>query len=402
MLERVPKRFRWIFRVLSPKNNSWLSTLCGCFLFLCLFIPVAMKSRYDRLVVLYGSRFGHFLTNTEFFFNDAKNGNLDLSRSGFFILCQSVDSYELKILIEQAYGISIFSGSYGRAIFAINSLFTSEIIDTRPLTSPSTFPFESEINKLIRKPSVPEKYVTISIRNGNYSKYFQGGGETTFRDTPIEHMKNSILKLQNLGYKVFLVNKNPFDQEKLASLGVLGTKYGGLAHSWSLIKGADFHIDTCTATSLVAAFCSTPVVNINTFFAGSFDTQFYTNGNVGIYLPILLYDSRRKVFCSVEETISFLIKMESDLHASTIYSKEYMESRGMFWQSNSQALIDQTIDEMLAYVNGCQSSQELQQRFWDVYPDIWVNISEPAVVFYDAKIRTNLRVSSSYLEMFLD
>ena len=394
---------KWVYRVLRPKADDPLSSLWVCILFLLLLLPVAMKRRNRRLVILYGSRFGHFLSNTEFFFSDSNNNCVDLDNSSFFVLCNSLDSIELKKLIERAYGISIYSGIYGRAIFAINALLNIEVIDTRPLTAPSTFPFESELNKLIPKSSFSKKYVTLSVRNGNYSKYFQGSSEsTTFRDTPLELLEPSILKLQRLGYTIFLVNKNPFDREKLSRLGVLGVDYRGLVESWSLIKGAEFHIDTCTATSIVAAFASTPVVNINTFYAGSFDTQFYTNGNFAIYLPMLLYDRSREKYCSVKETISFLKDMESDLQASTIYSKDYMESRGFFWRTNSRLSIERTIDEMFDLASGRYSSSELQDKFWEIYPDIWVNIAEPTVCYFDANVGTGLRVSTSYLEKFLD
>ena len=401
MFKNIFSRFYFALSlVTSKKNKFWLFEVMLYILISPIF--AVFTARYQTLVILYGSRFGHFLSNTEIFFSDAFNNNLDLSNHGYFVLSDVVDSYELKAMLENAYGIKIFSGFHGRAVFVSNALIRSKIIDTKPISAPQTLPYYSKLNSIIPPSTINDKYVTLSVRNGRYSKSFQNAGsDTTIRDTSLSILEVEIKRLISLGYRIFLVNKNPFDANFLSSLGVENCDYPGLQKSWSLIKGAEFHIDTCTATSLMASSSSTPVVNLNFFYAGSFDTKFWSNGTVSIVLPMLLYNLSLGRVCSVSETIKFLIKMEKDLNSTDLVNREYMFSNGYCWMQNDSSLVSKTIDEMLDYLNTSILNDAYQKKFWEVYPSVWSNIRFPEVVFHDSNFQTSLRVSSSYLTKYL-
>lgn len=354
------------------------------------------------LVVLFADRFGHLMTNTEFFFSDALANKVDTSEFNFFALTETIDSPELIHLLERAHKIKIFKGIIGRAAFVVWSILGVKVENLKPKTEPDVTPYSSKLANIIPEPSLAQKYVTLAVRNGNYSKVFQGAAEPSiFRDTSISVIEPSIADLMNQGYDVYLVNNNPFDADRLKSLGVKNTEYSGLENAWSLMSGANFHIDTCTATSLCAAFSGTLVVNLNTFFGPGFNSKFFTNQNTSFVLPMRLYDCVSGRFLKIQEIIEFQLKMEADLMSSTVYSAEYMSRKGLVWLQNPECFVNQAISEARKFSQKKVPTSKLQNKFWEVYPTHWANINFPMTIYHDRNVNADIRISSSSLENYL-
>jgi hypothetical protein len=347
-----------------------------------------------EIVILYGSRFGHLLTNTEYYLQNKFQLEEINKKIYYVIISKEIDSIELKEIIEKAYKIKIITGIQAMGLYCAGKILGWAITDIAPQSEPLTIPFKSKCAEYIKNRITSRPHVTMSLRNGGYSKNIQKGDDTTWRDTPEESLRSSIEKILDLGYDIYLVNLC-LNTKKIVEYGVSDKSKISLKERWGLISNANFHIGTSTGLDLCAIISKVPTCNLNGFFGPSLNSPLYSD-LVGFMLPMNMFYAPEGRFCGPMEKIQILKKIEAEYKESSIIHPAIV-SQGYHYLPNSEQSVFDAISELMDYVGKPAEPTKDQELFWDVYPHEWVNCRFPSVVFHSKKNNTKLRISQNYL-----
>ncbi len=365
-------------------------------IFIGFMIKGILLQRPKKIVILYGSRFGHLLSNTEYYLQHEKSVGSDIGSSHYISLSDTLDSPELLTLIQSVYGIVVKKEMEAQGLYWAGKILGSKIVDVRSQTELISLPFKSECASYIKQNVIGRPHVTISFRNGQYSSKIQGASESTnWRDTPAKSLQSSIEKILDYGFDVYLINKC-LDPRELISYGVRDMSAESLRVRWGLVSSAKFHIGTCTGIDLCAMFSNTPICLINGFFGASLNSPVFTDKYVGYMLPMRLMYTPDARWCGYLENIQLLRRIEIE-HGESSINHPMLSREGYQYIPNSGQMVLDAISELMTYVHKkCDSSLE-QKLFWSNYPKEWLNINNPEVVFHSNSYDTRLRISQNYL-----
>ena len=391
------------FKFLTLKNNLLRLIYAMkkyCPLKILIFSGFMMKGilmqRPKKIVIIYGSRFGHLLSNTEYYLQHEKSLGNNIESCHYVNLSDTLDSLELLGLIQDAYGIVVKNGMEAQGLYWAGKALGSKITDIRPQSEPISLPFISGCASYIKQDLIGRPHVTISLRNGQYSSKIQGATEpTNWRDTPAKSLQPSIEKILDYGFDIYLINKC-LDSRELISYGVKDMSAESLRVRWSLISSAKFHIGTCTGIDSCAIFSRIPICQINGFFGPSLNSPIFTGGYVGYMLPMQLMYSPDARWCNYLEKIELIRRIEVEHRESSVIHP-MLSKEGYLYIPNSGQMVLDAISELMTYVDKRGDSSKEQKLFWSNYPNQWVNVRNPEVVFHSSLHDTGLRISQKYL-----
>jgi hypothetical protein len=355
--------------------------------------------RPKKTVLLYGSRFGHFLSNTEYFLQHQNTINGDIHSNMYITINEKLDSLGLLKLIEKSYGIQIKTGMEALGLYWATILLRNQVIDISPLSEPIAVPFYSQCAAYIKKRQTCRPHITLSFRSGNYAQHMQGAMEaTTWRDTPALTLHKSLENILDLGYDIHLINRclNP---KEILSYGVKDKTNLEMEERWGLIASASFHIGTCTGIDLCAMFSRTPICLLNSFFGCSLNSSVFTGDYVGFTLPMPLFYSPEGRFCNPHEQIELLQRIELECNQSAVNHPMLMRNEYSYIPNSEKSVFD-AISELIMYVDKGFGPTKEQKAFWMNYPKKWTNVRYPDVVFHSDSYCTKLRISQNYLTSF--
>jgi len=337
------------------------------------------------LVKMFSSKFGHLYMNTEGYLRDYYDP--ENIRHIFLITSRQVDTWEVvriwrRLVVIHSYYVSrlfvIWGGRFGFEIETANTfpLNAGNFIDRRYFVN-LIKRRNDDIDALYKSLSV-RKHVTFTLRDSAYNAAHQNYDPQLWRDS---HMASYGKALDYLcdseGYSVVLCNRGvtsslPIDSPRLYNYSKVG-KYS-LELEVSYILSASFHVASTTGLDTLSYYNGVPVLLINQGLGNCLQTVTMASTKI-ILLPRKIYSTREDRYLSLVEYLDLLRFCERNRRIDRFEPSQQKEF-GVIPVHPSENEIYNAVLEMDEYVNARRDYtsfyDELQQRFWDIYPSEWV------------------------------